>query len=55
MSEKEMLINALKRVDIAGKTYTEYIADLAEFLLQNYDITKKGREGGGKVEYRGAL
>ena len=27
---------------------------LADHLLTNYDITKKGREG-SKVEYRGAL
>lgn len=53
--EKEMLIKSLKQVDISGKTYTEYIAAIADHLLTNYDITKKGREGGRKIEYRGAL
>ena len=54
MNEKEMLIKSLKQVVITGKTYTEYIDAIADHLLTNYDITKKGREG-RKVEYRGAL
>lgn len=52
MNEKELLIISLKQVDITGKTYTEYIAAIADHLLANYNITKKCREG-SKIEYRG--
>ena len=49
--EKESLIKSLKQVIITGKTYTEYIAAIADHLLTNYDITRKNK-GGGKIEYR---
>ena len=52
MKEKEMLINSLKKVTITGKTYTEYLAAIADHLLNNFDITPKNK-GGGKIEYRG--
>ncbi len=35
MSEKETIVKTLKQVSIAGKTYTEYIDDLADHLLTN--------------------
>ena len=50
-TEKENLIKMLKKVIITGKTYNEYIADLANYLLTNFDIVRKNKRG-GKIEYR---
>ena len=36
--KREDLIKSLKKVTITGKTYTEYIAALADHLIENYQI-----------------